>query len=71
MLFFVLKEFFFFKHLVMRKQRDMDKIIQSDSNGKLYIESQDFFRQPKVKNTITALMASDLFKKIVREKSKK
>jgi len=55
----------------MKKQRDLDKIIQSDSNGKLYIESQDFFRQPKVKNMISELMASDLFKKIIQEKSKK
>lgn len=55
----------------MRKHDDLDNIIQSDRNGKLYIESRDFFRQPKVKDMINALMASDLFKKIIQEKSKK
>ncbi|MEJ7560642.1 MAG: hypothetical protein WKF66_20190 [Pedobacter sp.] len=55
----------------MDKKKDFSHIIQSDSSGKLYIKSPDFFGQPKVQQMISSIMASNIFKKIANEKHNK
>ncbi len=41
-----------------------DEIIQSTKEGRLYIRTQDFFRQKKVQKIIFELLESDLIKGI-------
>lgn len=53
-----------------------DEIIQSTKEGRLYIRTQDFFRQKKVREIILDLLESDIVKDIEeyqkkREKEKK
>lgn len=53
-----------------------DEIIQSTKEGRLYIRTQDFFRQKKVREIILDLLESDIIKDIEeyqknREKEKK
>jgi hypothetical protein len=53
-----------------------DEIIQSTKEGRLYIRTQDFFRQQKVQKIIFELLESDLIKDIEeyrknREREKK
>jgi hypothetical protein len=53
-----------------------DEVIQSTKEGRLYIRTQDFFRQQKVQKIIFDLLESDLVKGIEeyqknREKEKK
>ncbi|WP_294671615.1 hypothetical protein [uncultured Fluviicola sp.] len=53
-----------------------DEIIQSTREGRLYIRTQDFFRQQKVREIILDLLESDIVKDIEeyqkkREKEKK
>lgn len=55
----------------MDKNKDISNIIQSDSSGKLYIKSPDFFSQPKVQQMVSAIMQSNIFKKIAKEKHTK
>lgn len=45
-----------------------EKIFQTTSSGRLYINTSDFFKQAKVQQMIKDLMASDLFKRIEQEK---
>lgn len=52
----------------MKKNNDFNNIIHSDSNGKLYIKSPDFFDQKKVQEMIISLMNSSVFKKIEKDK---
>ena len=55
----------------MRKDGAFDGIIHANSSGKLYIKSPDFFAQPRIKNMVSALMESSIFKKIEKDKNKK
>ena len=55
----------------MDKKKDISHIIQSDSSGKLYIKSPDFFSQPKVQQMVSSIMDSNIFKKITKEKHNK
>jgi hypothetical protein len=55
----------------MSKNKDLNNIIHSDSSGKLYIKSPDFFSQPKVKQMISSMMESSIFKKIEKDKHKR
>ncbi|MCX2429767.1 MULTISPECIES: hypothetical protein [unclassified Pedobacter] len=55
----------------MRKDGAFDGIIHSNSSGKLYIKSPDFFAQPRIKEMVGALMESSIFKKIEKDKNKK
>ncbi len=53
-----------------------EDIIQSTKEGRLYIRTQDFFRQKKVQDIIFGLLESDIIKDIEeykknREKEKK
>jgi hypothetical protein len=48
----------------------MNKIIKATKNGKLYIETFDFFNQPKIKRTIQLLLESKLVKDIEIRKNK-
>lgn len=53
-----------------------EEIIQSTKEGRLYIRTQDFFRQKKVQDIIFGLLESDIIKDIEeykknREKEKK
>lgn len=53
-----------------------DEIIQSTREGRLYIRTQDFFRQQNVREIILDLLESDIVKDIEeyqkkREKEKK
>jgi hypothetical protein len=41
-----------------------DEVIQSTKEGRLYIRTQDFFRQKKVQKIIFDLLESDLVKGI-------
>ncbi len=41
-----------------------DEIIQSTKEGRLYIRTQDFFRQKKVREIIFGLLESDIIKDI-------
>ncbi|WP_341902653.1 hypothetical protein [Fluviicola taffensis] len=41
-----------------------DEVIQSTKEGRLYIRTQDFFRQQKVQKIIFELLESDLIKDI-------
>jgi hypothetical protein len=41
-----------------------DEIIQSTREGRLYIRTQDFFRQKKVQKIIFELLESDIVKDI-------
>lgn len=41
-----------------------EEIIKSTKSGRLYIETKDFLLQDKVKDTIKALLESDLIKNI-------
>lgn len=50
------------------KKKNIYKIT---SYGSLYMETSDFFRQPKIQQMIKDLMASELFKSIEREKIKR
>jgi len=52
----------------MEKYGKLDGIIQSNSSGKLYINSEDFFKHPKIKHMVSTLMESSIFKKIEKEK---
>lgn len=53
----------------MAQTKDINHIIHSDSSGKLYIKSPDFFNQPEVKKMVSSIMKSDVFKKITKSKS--
>lgn len=55
----------------MNKDKELNATIHATSSGKLYIEAQDFFGQDKIKNMISKLMESSIFKQIEREKNKK
>jgi len=55
----------------MRKDGAFDGIIHANSNGKLYIKSPDFFAQPRIREMVGALMESNIFKKIEKDKNKK
>lgn len=55
----------------MRKDSAFDSIIHSNSSGKLYIKSPDFFAQPRIREMVGALMESSIFKKIEKDKNKK
>lgn len=55
----------------MSNTKEFDHIIHSDSSGKLYIKSNDFFSQPKVKQMVSSMMESNIFKKIIKEKNLK
>lgn len=44
-----------------RKKRN---IVKSTKSGRLFIETTDFLKQKKVKNTIEFLLESDLIKEI-------
>ncbi|WP_293789096.1 hypothetical protein [uncultured Pedobacter sp.] len=55
----------------MRKHGELESIIHADSSGKLYIKSPDFFAQPRVIQMVGALMQSNIFKKIEKDKNKK
>lgn len=55
----------------MGKHKDINHIIQSDSSGKLYIKSPDFFNQPKIQKMVSSIMESTTFKRITKEKSNK
>jgi hypothetical protein len=44
------------------------KIIKSTREGKLYIETYDFFNQKKIKDTIKQLLESDIIKMINKRK---
>jgi hypothetical protein len=50
----------------MAKKTDINPIIHSDGSGKLYIKSSDFFRQEKVRDMVSAIMESNIFKKITK-----
>lgn len=52
----------------MAKKSDINPIIQSDSSGRLYIKSADFFRQAKVKEMVSSIMESNIFKKLTKER---
>ncbi|WP_145861380.1 hypothetical protein [Pedobacter suwonensis] len=54
----------------MRKHGELDGIIHANSSGKLYIKSPDFFAQPRVIEMVSALMQSNIFKKIEKDKRK-
>ncbi|WP_443943492.1 hypothetical protein ACJVDH_11210 [Pedobacter sp. AW1-32] len=55
----------------MEKNKNFDNIIHSDSSGRLYIKSHDFFNQPKVREMVSAMMDSSIFKKITEDKNKR
>lgn len=55
----------------MSKNKTLKSIINANSNGKLYIESSDFFNQPKIQQVLKSLMESTVFKKIVENKDRK
>ncbi|TDO23946.1 hypothetical protein CLV32_0232 [Pedobacter duraquae] len=55
----------------MNKDKELSAVIHSTSGGRLYIEAQDFFGQDKIKNMVSKLMESSIFKQIEREKNKK
>jgi len=38
--------------------------VKSTKEGKLYIETKDFFSSPKIQNTIKKLMESEVVKKL-------
>lgn len=44
--------------------KSKDTYIKSTSSGRLYIETSDFFKQKKIKETIESLLDSDIIKKI-------
>lgn len=44
--------------------KESNNYIKSTSDGRLYIETADFFRQQEVKDLIEKLMDSKLFKEI-------
>ena len=46
----------------------MKNIVKSTKEGKLYIETKDFFSQPKIQQTIKDLLNSDLVKQIDNRK---
>ena len=45
-------------------------IIKSTEDGRLYIETSDFFKQKEVKNLIEKLMDSSIYREIVEQKEK-
>ncbi|GGH02299.1 MULTISPECIES: hypothetical protein [Pedobacter] len=55
----------------MRKHGELDGIIHTNSSGKLYIKSPDFFAQPRIIQMVSSLMESSIFKKIEKDKNKK
>lgn len=63
--------YIFYVYLIMSNNKEFDHIIHSDSSGKLYIKSNDFFSQPKVKQMVSSMMESNIFKKITKEKNLK
>ena len=52
----------------MAKDQESTSYIRSTPEGKLYITTEDFFKQPKIQETIDKLMDSDLYKEIVNKK---
>lgn len=48
-----------------------DEIIQSTKEGRLYIRTQDFFRQKKVREIILDLLESDIVKDIEEYQKKR
>jgi|GEM_PF-4399509 len=48
----------------LEKVRNSDEVIKSTKEGRLYIRTQDFFRQQKVQNIILELLDSDIIKDI-------
>ncbi len=48
----------------MSKKQTRNDIIKSTESGKLYIETSDFFKQPKIISLIDKLMQSSVYKKI-------
>lgn len=44
--------------------KNSDEVIKSTREGRLYIRTEDFFRQQKVQATILDLMNSDIIKDI-------
>ena len=42
--------------------------IKSNSYGKMWIETEDFFKQKKIQETIKDFLKSDLYKKINNKK---
>jgi len=44
--------------------KESNNYIKSTSDGRLYIETEDFFRQQEIKDLIEKLMDSKLFKEI-------
>ena len=55
----------------MSSTKEFNPIIHSYSSRKLYIKSNDFFSQPKVKKMVSSMMESNIFKKITKEKNLK
>jgi hypothetical protein len=56
--------------MIIINLNNMNKIIKATKNGKLYIETFDFFNQPKIKRTIQLLLESKLVKDIEIRKNK-
>jgi hypothetical protein len=54
----------------MENDKNLDHII-STSEGELYIDTSEFFKRPKVQETIKKLLASDIVKKFRKKRKNK
>lgn len=54
----------------MNNIKDSETIVHSTSEGRLYIKASELFSQPKVQKMVAEMMASDIFKNILRNKRK-
>lgn len=53
-----------------KEKRKSDNIIHHTKEGKLYVKPNEFFRQPKVIQTLKDLLNSDIVKSIDENKNK-
>lgn len=54
-----------------RIKKMKDDYVKSTESGRLYIETEDFFKQPKIQDTIKRLLNSDIVKGIEERKKNK
>lgn len=46
-------------------------IVQATQSGKLFVEDSEFFKRPKIKDTIAKLLESSIYKQIKARQSTK
>ena len=55
------------KFNLMKKEQIKDNVVKSTESGRLYIKTEDFFKQTKVQDAVHKLVDSDLYRRIVRK----